>query len=128
MPSARYTTAMAIIGDFENLDVPTMLFRHTNDCIHTFLPLSIARPPKDNTAFGEHITRLRGIMPKFPVIAEDVMEDAEKNMTIVHVVSHTHFYDSVIDQAILVKDWEYQCEYIFRPTMTEAGDKIEESS
>ncbi len=124
MPSARYKTAMAFIGDFETLDVPTMLSRRTTDCIHTFLPSSIAPPPKDNTAFGEHIRRLREVMPKFPVTAKEVMEDEEKNVAIIHATSQAHFHDSVKDDGILPDDWKYQGEYIFMLTMTEAGDKV----
>ncbi|MCJ1432762.1 hypothetical protein MMC27_002119 [Xylographa pallens] len=115
---------MAFIGDFETLDVPTMISRRTNDCMHTFLPASIAPPPKDNTAFSEHINRLREIMPKFPVITKDVMEDEEKNMAIVHAISQAHFYESVKDEGIPPNDWNYQGEYIFMLTMTDAGDKV----
>jgi hypothetical protein len=124
MPSARYKTAMDFIGDFETLDVPTMLSRRTKDCIHTFLPSSIAPPPKDNTAFGEHIRRLREIMPKFPVAAKEVMEDEEKNTAIIHAISQVYSYDSVKDEGIPPDDWKYQGEYIFTLTMTEAGDKV----
>jgi len=124
MSSARYKTAMAFIGDFETLNVPTMLSRRTNDCVHTFLPSSIAPPPKDNIAFGEHVSRLREIMPKFPVTAKEVMEDEEKNVAIIHAVSQAYFYDSVKDEGISSDDWKYQGEYIFVLTMTEAGDKV----
>ena len=125
MPSARYKTAMAFIGDFETLDVTTMLSRRTKDCMHTFLPSSMALPPKDNAAFGEHISRLREVMPKFPVIAKEVMEDERKNVAIVHAVSQAYFYDAVKDDGIPPDDWTYQGEYIFVLTMTEAGDKVE---
>jgi len=124
MPSARYKTAMAFIGDFETLDVPTMLSRRTNECVHTFLPSSIAMPPKDNTAFGEHVSRIREIMPKFPVTAKEVMEDEGKNTVIIHAVSQAYFHDSVKDEGIPSDDWRYQGEYIFMLTMTEAGDKV----
>ncbi|MCJ1404371.1 hypothetical protein MMC11_007596 [Xylographa trunciseda] len=124
MPSARYKTALAFIGDFETLDVPTMLSRRTTDCIHTFLPSSLALPPKDNTAFGEHIRRLREIMPKFPVTATEVMEDEEKNVAIVHAFSQACFHDWVKDAGIPSTDWDYQGEYIFVLAMTEAGDKV----
>ncbi|MCJ1419313.1 hypothetical protein MMC32_005667 [Xylographa parallela] len=82
---------MAFIGDFETLDVPTILSRRTDDCNHTFLPESIAPPPKGNTAFSEHINRLREIMKKFPVIKRDVMDDKEKNTAIIHAISQAHF-------------------------------------
>lgn len=124
MPSARYKMAMAFIGDFETLDLPTMVSRRTNDFIQTFLPSSIPPPPKDNTTFGEHVNRIREVMPKFPFTAKEVMEDGERNVVIIHAISQAHFYDSVKDEGIPFDEWKYQGEYIFMLTMTEAGDMV----
>lgn len=124
MSSRRYDTAMAFHGDFATLDVATMLSRRTDNCIHTFLPESIAPPAKDNVAFGEHISRLRDIMQKFPVTAKEVMEDGAKNMVIVHATSQAHFHEEFKDDGISSEEWVYRGEYIFMLTMNESGDKI----
>ena len=124
MPTRRYDTAMAFIGDFATLDVATMLSRRTDDCIHTFLPASIAPPAKDNVTFGEHISRLRDVLQKFPVTAKEVMEDEAKNVVIVHATSQAHFHDEFKDDGISSEEWMYRGEYIFMLTMDESGDKI----
>ncbi|MCJ1241894.1 hypothetical protein MMC14_009900 [Varicellaria rhodocarpa] len=125
MPSStRYKTALSFIGDFETLDVPTMLSRRTDDCIHTFLPSSLDIPPKNNTAFAEHITHLREVLRNFPVTAKEVMEDEAKNVVIIHAVSQAYFHDAVKDEGLTPNDWTYQGEYIFVLTMTECGDKV----
>ena len=124
MPSRRYDTAMAFIGDFATLDVATMLSRRTDDCTQTFLPASIAPPAKDNVAFGEHISRLRDVMQKFPVTAKEVMEDEAKNMVIVHATSQAHFHEEFKDDEISSEEWMYRGEYIFMLTMNESGDKV----
>ena len=105
-----------------------MLSRRTSDCIHTFLPASLAMPAKDNTAFGDHVSRLREVIQRFPVTAKEVMEDEEKNAVIIHASAQAYFYDSVKDEGIPPDDWTYHGEYIFMLTMTEAGDKVRKVS
>ena len=100
MPSQRHATAMAFIGDFATLDVPTMLSRRTPDCIHTFSPASLGMPPKDNTQFGDHVTRLRGVLSSFPVTPTTVFEDEAQNAVIVHATSQTIFHDKVKDDSL----------------------------
>lgn len=124
MPSQRYTTAMAFIGDFATLDVPTMLSRRTADCIHTFSPASLGMPPKDNTQFGDHVTRLRGVLASFPVTPTTVFEDTTQNTVIVHATSQAKFHDQVKDDSLTDEEWTYRGEYVFMLTMDESGEKI----
>lgn len=128
MLSVRAKTALAFIDDFETLDVPTMISRRTSDCIHSFLPSSMAKSrgllPKDNAAFTAHINRLREVMPTFPVTPKEVMEDENKNLVIVHATSQAHFYEELKDDGIPAEEWEYQGEYIFMVTTDESGEKI----
>ena len=121
MSSTRYNTTLAFVGDFSTLDVPTMLSRRTDDCIHSFLLSWIAPPPKDNEAFGEHITRLRQVMPTIPVAVQEVMEDKQKNMAVVYATNQAHFHEELKDDG---EQWGYQEPYIFILTMNESGDKF----
>ena len=124
MASVRCKTALALISDFETLDVATMISRRTSDCTHTFLPSSMGIPPKSNAAFAEHITRLREVMPKFPVTPKEVWEDVQKNTVIVHATSQAHFHEELKDDGIPAEEWQYQGTYMFIITTDESGEKI----
>lgn len=124
MPSQRHATAMAFIGDFATLDVPTMLSRRTPDCIHTFSPASLGMPPKDNTQFGDHVTRLKGVLSSFPVTPTTVFEDEAQNAVIVHATSQAKFHDKVKDDGLTDEQWTFRGEYVFMLTMDESGEKI----
>ena len=124
MPSQRHATAMAFIGDFATLDVVTMLSRRTPDCIHSFSPASLGMSPKDNTQFGDHVTRIRGVLSSFPVTPTTVFEDEAQNTIIVHATSQAVFHDEVKDDSLKDEEWTYRGEYVFMLTMDESGERI----
>ena len=78
----------------------------------------------DRKAMGDHIRKLREVISNFPVTAQEVIEDTEKNMVAVHATSQAHFHEWLIDDGIPAEDWNYKGTYVFTFTMNEAGDKI----
>ena len=100
MTSTRCQTALRFISAFETLSVET--FR------------SLLTP-----------NYIKEVLESFPVRAEAISEDQQRNQVIISATSETRFRDDAKDAGIPDDEWAYKGEYVFIFSMDESGEKIE---
>ncbi|KAF2789245.1 hypothetical protein K505DRAFT_328361 [Melanomma pulvis-pyrius CBS 109.77] len=122
--SSLHATAASFLAAFDNLSASEHISLRAPTCSHIFAPASLnPPPPKTNTAFAEHVTKLGAIIKHFPVTAKEIhVNEAGRQITI-WATGVPEFREEVKGKKIDGEEggWEYMGEYIFVLDVDEDG-------
>ncbi|KAL8945616.1 MAG: hypothetical protein Q9222_007865 [Ikaeria aurantiellina] len=111
--SNQKRTALALVDDFNRMDVPAIVSHRTPDCLRHFHPAAMGTPPQNTAEYAKSLTSLHAIFQNFSLTLDELVEDLTNRRVCMWLSARA-------DTAA----GEYVNEYVWLLDFDESGKKI----